>query len=168
MNSSDVVYYLQILGLDICKDTIVGDEMRRGISGGQKKRVTIGFCFLFFRSVGCHSPPSFHLDSIHLQGRYLLGQQRRYSWTRYQPAWTAPAHCKYLNAYNRLPILLTPPCSYPSSNPLRRPSISSMILFSCLKATLSIMVLENLSWASSRPAVSSVQKGKELQISYKR
>jgi ABC-type multidrug transport system ATPase subunit/ABC-type multidrug transport system permease subunit len=35
-------YILKILGLDICGDTIVGDEMRRGISGGQKKRVTTG------------------------------------------------------------------------------------------------------------------------------
>lgn len=33
---------LQILGLDICADTIVGNEMLRGISGGQKKRVTTG------------------------------------------------------------------------------------------------------------------------------
>ncbi|XP_057537827.1 ABC transporter G family member 42-like [Amaranthus tricolor] len=32
----------QILGLDICRDTLVGDEMQRGISGGQKKRVTTG------------------------------------------------------------------------------------------------------------------------------
>ncbi|OVA08561.1 ABC transporter-like [Macleaya cordata] len=35
-------YTLKILGLDICKDTIVGDAMHRGISGGQKKRVTTG------------------------------------------------------------------------------------------------------------------------------
>ncbi|XP_059646739.1 pleiotropic drug resistance protein 2-like [Cornus florida] len=35
-------YILKLLGLDICSDTIVGDEMRRGISGGQKKRVTTG------------------------------------------------------------------------------------------------------------------------------
>ncbi|XP_065870872.1 pleiotropic drug resistance protein 2-like isoform X2 [Euphorbia lathyris] len=35
-------YVLKILGLDICADIMVGDEMRRGISGGQKKRVTTG------------------------------------------------------------------------------------------------------------------------------
>ncbi|KAK2971133.1 hypothetical protein RJ640_008557 [Escallonia rubra] len=35
-------YVLRLLGLDICKDTFVGDQMRRGISGGQKKRVTTG------------------------------------------------------------------------------------------------------------------------------
>ncbi|KAL2630297.1 hypothetical protein R1flu_014983 [Riccia fluitans] len=35
-------YALKILGLDMCADILVGDEMRRGISGGQKKRVTTG------------------------------------------------------------------------------------------------------------------------------
>ncbi|KAL3749878.1 hypothetical protein ACJRO7_010927 [Eucalyptus globulus] len=33
-------YILKILGLDICADTLVGNPMRRGISGGQKKRLT--------------------------------------------------------------------------------------------------------------------------------
>lgn len=34
--------YVKILGLDICADTLVGDEMLKGISGGQKKRLTTG------------------------------------------------------------------------------------------------------------------------------
>ncbi|KAI4380936.1 hypothetical protein MLD38_007066 [Melastoma candidum] len=35
-------YVLKILGLEICADIVVGDDMIRGISGGQKKRVTTG------------------------------------------------------------------------------------------------------------------------------
>ncbi|XP_058201487.1 pleiotropic drug resistance protein 3-like [Rhododendron vialii] len=35
-------YILQILGLDSCADVVVGDAMKRGISGGQKKRLTTG------------------------------------------------------------------------------------------------------------------------------
>lgn len=37
-----VEYILKILGLDVCSDTLVGDEMLKGISGGQKKRLTTG------------------------------------------------------------------------------------------------------------------------------
>jgi ABC-type multidrug transport system ATPase subunit len=35
-------YILRVLGLDVCADTMVGDDLHRGISGGQRKRVTTG------------------------------------------------------------------------------------------------------------------------------
>ncbi|CAN6583610.1 unnamed protein product [Malus baccata var. baccata] len=35
-------YILKILGLEVCANTMVGDDMVRGISGGERKRVTIG------------------------------------------------------------------------------------------------------------------------------
>ncbi|GJP34732.1 hypothetical protein CLOM_g19168, partial [Closterium sp. NIES-68] len=43
-NPTNVItdYVLQILGLDVCADTVVGNGMLRGISGGQKKRVSTG------------------------------------------------------------------------------------------------------------------------------
>ncbi|XP_057978363.1 ABC transporter G family member 42-like [Malania oleifera] len=41
-NSLMTDYVLRILGLDKCKDTIVGDQVMRGISGGEKRRLTIG------------------------------------------------------------------------------------------------------------------------------
>ncbi|KAL3688205.1 hypothetical protein R1sor_014514 [Riccia sorocarpa] len=42
--SSTVItdYTLKILGLDMCAEILVGDDMHRGISGGQRKRVTTG------------------------------------------------------------------------------------------------------------------------------
>ncbi|KAK1568227.1 hypothetical protein Q3G72_021942 [Acer saccharum] len=39
---ADLDTYMKILGLDICAETIVGDAMNRGISGGQKRRLTTG------------------------------------------------------------------------------------------------------------------------------
>ncbi|KAK9816709.1 hypothetical protein WJX72_004056 [[Myrmecia] bisecta] len=35
-------YTMRLLGLDVCADTIVGNNVIRGISGGQRKRVTTG------------------------------------------------------------------------------------------------------------------------------
>ncbi|RHN48292.1 putative iron-chelate-transporting ATPase [Medicago truncatula] len=42
MPDPDIDVYMKILGLEICADTVVGNAMLRGISGGQKKRVTTG------------------------------------------------------------------------------------------------------------------------------
>ncbi|OEL25422.1 ABC transporter G family member 50, partial [Dichanthelium oligosanthes] len=36
----DIDLYMKIMGLDTCADTMAGDAMIRGISGGQKKRLT--------------------------------------------------------------------------------------------------------------------------------
>ncbi|CAJ1970634.1 unnamed protein product [Sphenostylis stenocarpa] len=41
-HSVNTDYVLKVLGLDICSETIVGNDMIRGVSGGQKKRVTTG------------------------------------------------------------------------------------------------------------------------------
>ncbi|RHN48302.1 putative sulfate-transporting ATPase [Medicago truncatula] len=38
----DIDVYMKILGLDICEDTMVGNAILKGISKGQRKRVTIG------------------------------------------------------------------------------------------------------------------------------
>ncbi|KAJ8747740.1 hypothetical protein K2173_013115 [Erythroxylum novogranatense] len=35
-------YVLRVLGLDVCSETVVGNDMLRGVSGGQRKRVTTG------------------------------------------------------------------------------------------------------------------------------
>lgn len=35
-------FMIKTLGLDICADTVIGNAMKRGVSGGQKKRVTTG------------------------------------------------------------------------------------------------------------------------------
>ncbi|KAI4350302.1 hypothetical protein L6164_004770 [Bauhinia variegata] len=35
-------YILKVLGLEVCADTMVGNAMIRGVSGGQRKRVTTG------------------------------------------------------------------------------------------------------------------------------
>ena len=32
----------RLLGLDVCIDTVCGNDLMKGISGGQKKRVTTG------------------------------------------------------------------------------------------------------------------------------
>jgi len=47
---------LNILGLTYCADTSIGNNMIRGISGGQRKRVTTGsrsYCVQLRRTPAC-------------------------------------------------------------------------------------------------------------------
>ena len=44
-NFNKINKFQKTLEPDICADIMVGDEMRRGISGGQKKRLTTGTYF---------------------------------------------------------------------------------------------------------------------------
>eukprot|EP00975_Prorocentrum_lima_P067011 12912487-Prorocentrum_lima.AAC.1 len=54
---------IAVLGLKGCKDTCVGDAMIRGISGGQKRRVTIGELMVCPRPVKLMDCISNGLDS---------------------------------------------------------------------------------------------------------
>ncbi|KAK4490942.1 hypothetical protein RD792_001662 [Penstemon davidsonii] len=79
-------YIIKILGLEVCADTVVGDEMIRGISGGQKKRLTTGemlvgparALFMDEISTGLDSSTTFQIvnsirQSIHiLQGTAII------------------------------------------------------------------------------------------------
>ncbi|GAU15123.1 hypothetical protein TSUD_08610 [Trifolium subterraneum] len=73
-------YILKILGLEICADIMVGDEMIRGISGGQKKRVTTGemlvgpikVLFMDEISTGLDSSTTFQIISSIRQSIHIL------------------------------------------------------------------------------------------------
>ncbi|XP_027349417.1 ABC transporter G family member 39-like isoform X8 [Abrus precatorius] len=68
-------YVLKILGLDICADIMVGDEMRRGISGGQKKRVTTGPATALFMdeiSTGLDSSTTFQICKFMRQMVHIM------------------------------------------------------------------------------------------------
>ena len=41
---SRVEMVVEGLGLERCRDTIIGSHMMRGVSGGERKRVSIGAC----------------------------------------------------------------------------------------------------------------------------
>ncbi|OIW01495.1 hypothetical protein TanjilG_19421 [Lupinus angustifolius] len=73
-------YILKILGMEICADILVGDEMRRGISGGQKKRLTTGEMLVgpakaFFMdeiSTGLDSSTTFQIVSFMRQMVHIM------------------------------------------------------------------------------------------------
>nr|XP_029118586.1 ABC transporter G family member 36-like isoform X11 [Elaeis guineensis] len=68
-------YMLKILGLEICADTMVGDEMRRGISGGQRKRMLVGAARALFMdeiSTGLDSSTTFQIVNSLRQSVHAL------------------------------------------------------------------------------------------------
>ncbi|KAE9604447.1 putative sulfate-transporting ATPase [Lupinus albus] len=75
-------YILKILELEVCADTIVGDEMIRGVSGGQKKRVTTGemlvgpvnVLFMDSISTGLDSSTTFQIVNCIRQSIHILGK----------------------------------------------------------------------------------------------
>ncbi|WVZ69760.1 hypothetical protein U9M48_018495 [Paspalum notatum var. saurae] len=74
-------YIMKILGLEICADTMVGDNMLRGISGGQRKRVTTGemlvgparALFMDEISTGLDSSTTFQIVNSLRQSIHILG-----------------------------------------------------------------------------------------------
>nr|CAB3468469.1 unnamed protein product [Digitaria exilis] len=74
-------YMLKILGLEVCADTMVGDDMFRGFSGGQRKRVTAGeilvgsarALFMDEISNGLNTSTTFQIISSLRQAIHILG-----------------------------------------------------------------------------------------------
>ncbi|KAK7336924.1 hypothetical protein VNO77_17477 [Canavalia gladiata] len=67
-------YVLRILGLEVCADTIVGNAMLRGISGGQRKRVTTGemlLAVLAIMTMTIFFQTEMHRDSVTHGGMYV-------------------------------------------------------------------------------------------------
>ncbi|BAS72419.1 Os01g0516900 [Oryza sativa Japonica Group] len=80
--TANIFLSLQILGLHICADTLVGNDMARGISGGQRKRVTIGeiligparALFMDDISTGLDSSTAFQIVNFLRQMVHILGE----------------------------------------------------------------------------------------------
>ncbi|CAK9171344.1 unnamed protein product, partial [Ilex paraguariensis] len=76
----DLDIFMKILGLEVCADTLVGDEMLRGISGGERKRLTTGemlvgpatTLFMDDISTGLDSSTTFHIVNSMKQSIHIL------------------------------------------------------------------------------------------------
>lgn len=67
-----VEYVINALGLQACQDQIIGTPIRRGISGGQKRRVSVGSCMVCFPYVSVHPPIKTVADRTSARCRRVL------------------------------------------------------------------------------------------------
>lgn len=64
--------FLKVLGLEECADTQVGDEATKGISGGQRRRLTVGEALVSNTRVLLLDQVSDEFsDSLHMLGKPL-------------------------------------------------------------------------------------------------
>ncbi|XP_066334606.1 ABC transporter G family member 39-like [Miscanthus floridulus] len=71
---SVVIDYILKVGLEVCADTMVGDSMIRGISGGQKKRVTTAKAlFMDEISTSLDSSTTYQIVNSLRQSVHILG-----------------------------------------------------------------------------------------------
>jgi ABC-type multidrug transport system ATPase subunit len=63
IDKNKIEMFLRLLGLENCADTCVGDAMVRGVSGGEKKRVTLGEMLIIPHIAYCMDEISTGLDS---------------------------------------------------------------------------------------------------------
>ncbi len=63
MRKERVEIVLQLLGLKHRENTIIGDALRKGISGGEKKRVTLGIEWTKSPAIWLFDEPTTGLDS---------------------------------------------------------------------------------------------------------
>lgn len=59
-----VALVAELLGLDVCLDSICGDSLNRGVSGGQLKRLSIGVEIMNMASLIFLDEPTSGLDSV--------------------------------------------------------------------------------------------------------
>lgn len=80
---TQVDYIISILGLEKCSDVVIGTDLRRGISGGQAKRVNAGMELITNPSIlFLDEPTSGMLVYLkHFEKSFLCTMRYRYMYT---------------------------------------------------------------------------------------